>query len=33
MALLHSEYLTRRTGRFSAQQETREALTDDLFEQ
>ena len=30
---LHSEYLTHRTGRFSPQQETREALTDDLFEE
>jgi DNA-binding MarR family transcriptional regulator len=33
MDLLHSEYLTRRTGRFSAKQETREALTGDLFEE
>jgi len=30
---LHSEYLTRRTGRFTAQQEPREVLTDDLFEE
>ena len=30
---LHSEYLTHRTGRFSAPQETREALTDGLFEE
>jgi DNA-binding MarR family transcriptional regulator len=30
---LHSEYLTRRTGRFSAKQETREALSGGLFEQ
>ena len=30
---MHSEYLTRQTGRFAAKQETREGLTDDLFEE
>jgi DNA-binding MarR family transcriptional regulator len=30
---LHSEYLTRRTGRFAAKQESREGLTEDLFEE
>ena len=33
MALLHSEYLTHRNGRFSGEQETRQALTDELFEE
>ena len=33
MALLHSEYLTRRTGRFAGERQTRQALTDDLFEE
>lgn len=30
---MHSEYLTSRTGRFSAKQESRQALTADLFEE
>jgi DNA-binding MarR family transcriptional regulator len=30
---VHSEYLTHRKGRFSGAQETRQALTDDLFEE
>jgi DNA-binding MarR family transcriptional regulator len=32
-ALLHREYLTNRTGRFTSKQETRQTLTDDLFEE
>jgi DNA-binding MarR family transcriptional regulator len=31
--LLHSEYLTHRSSRFSEDRETRQALTDDLFEE
>lgn len=30
---MHSEYLTDRTRRFAAERETRQALTDDLFEE
>jgi DNA-binding MarR family transcriptional regulator len=30
---LHSEYLTNRTGRFATQQQTRQTLTDDVFEE
>jgi DNA-binding MarR family transcriptional regulator len=30
---LHSEYLTRRNGRFSGEQQTRQNLRDDLFEE
>lgn len=33
MDLLHREYLTHRTSRFASEQETREGLTDDLFEE
>ena len=33
MELLHSEYLTRRTVRFAGRQDSRERLTDDLFDE
>jgi DNA-binding MarR family transcriptional regulator len=33
MVLVHSEYLTRRTSRFAGEHESRQALTNDLFEE